>query len=63
VVLNSTSNVFTITDACGGPGATSEGAAGELSVTVTITDSLGNAVTLRSGDSNQPPLVVRLFSC
>jgi len=63
VVLNSTSNVFTITDGCGGAGATSDGPGAELSVTVTITDSLGNTVTLRSGDSNQPPLIVRLFSC
>lgn len=63
VVLNGTSNVFTITDGCGGPGATSDGPGAELSVTVTITDSLGNAVTLRSGEGNQPPLAVRLFSC
>ena len=63
VVLNGTSNVFTITDGCGGPGATSDGPGAELSVTVTITDSLGNAVTLRSGEGNQPALAVRLFSC
>ena len=63
VVLNGTSNVFTITDACGGAGATSDGPGAELSVTVTITDSLGNSITLRSGEGNQPALAVRLFSC
>jgi hypothetical protein len=63
VVLNGTSNVFTITDACGGPGATSDGPGADLSVTVTITDSLGNTITLRSGQGNQPALSVRLFSC
>ena len=63
VVLNGTSNVFTITDGCGGTGAASDGPATDLSVSVTITDSLGNSVVLRSGEGNQPPLVVRLFSC
>ncbi len=63
VLLTGTSNVFTITDGCGGAGATVDGPGAELSVTVTITDSLGNAVTLRSGDANQPPLIVRLFTC
>lgn len=63
VVLNGTSNVFTITDACGGAGATTDGPATALSVSVTITDSLGNSIVLRSGEGNQPPLVVRLFSC
>jgi hypothetical protein len=63
VVLNGASSVFTITDGCSGPGATVDGPSAELSVTVTITDSLGNSVTVRSGEGNQPALTVRLFSC
>ena len=63
VVQNNTSNVFTVTDACGGAGATVDGPAADLSVTLTITDSLGNTITLRSGEGNQPALRVRLFSC
>ena len=63
VVLNGTSNVFTITDSCGGTGSTADGPGTELSVTLTITDSLGNTITLRSGEGNQPGLAVRLFTC
>ena len=63
VVLNGTSNVFTITDACGLANSAVDGPAADLSVTVTITDSLGNSITLRSGEGNQPPLRVRLFTC
>ena len=52
------------TDACGGPGATVRRRRRlNCSSRVTITDSLGNAVTLRSGEGNQPPLSVRLFTC
>jgi hypothetical protein len=58
-----TSNTFGFTDTCGNPGSAADGPAADLSVTVTITDSLGNTITLRSGDSNQPALAVRLFSC
>ena len=57
------SNTFTITDACGGPGSASDGPGTGLNVSVTITDSLGNTITLRSGEGNQPSLSVRLFSC
>ncbi|MBY0497290.1 MAG: hypothetical protein K2Y23_24045 [Cyanobacteria bacterium] len=63
VVQNNTSNVFTITDGCGGTGSTSGGPGADLSVTVTITDSVGNSITLRSGEGNQPALAVRLFTC
>ena len=60
--LESTSNAFSFTDTCGGAGSTAEGAPADLTVSVTIIDSQGNSVTLRSGE-NQPALRVRLFSC
>jgi len=59
----SSSNTFSFSDTCGGSGSTTDGAANELLVTVTITDSLGNTITLQSGTSGQPPLRVRLFTC
>jgi hypothetical protein len=58
-----TSNTFGFVDTCGGSGSTTDGVANDLQVTVTITDSLGNTITLRSGEGNQPALRVRLFTC
>jgi hypothetical protein len=58
-----TSNQFTITDACGGSGSTATGDAGALDVTLTITDSLGNTQTIRSGEGMQPALQIVRFTC
>ena len=57
-----TASSFTITDGCGGAGAAADGPATGLDVTLTVTDSLGNSVTIRSGQ-NQPALLARLFTC
>ena len=57
------SNVFTVTDGCGGTGATAAGAGTDLIITLTITDSLGNTITLRSGEGSQPALALMLFNC
>jgi hypothetical protein len=57
------SNTFSFTDQCGGTDSTATGTLTGLNVTVVITDSLGNSITLRSGEGNQPALGVRLFSC
>jgi len=54
---------FAFTDTCGGTDATTDGSPAELSVTLTITDSAGNTITLQSGQGNQPALVVRRFTC
>jgi hypothetical protein len=62
-VQNNNSNVFTFSDMCGLANSSAEGTPADLSVTLTITDSLGNTITLRSGELNQPALRVRLFSC
>lgn len=55
--ITNNSNTFTITDACGGSGATTEGTPVDLNVTVTITDSAGNTITVRS------TFIARLFTC
>jgi Putative binding domain, N-terminal len=61
-VQSGASSMFSFSDSCGGSGATAEGTTVELIVTLTITDNLGNSVTMRSG-GNRPPLRVRLFTC
>jgi hypothetical protein len=62
-VQNNNSNVFTFSEACGLAGSSSDGTLTDLNVTLTITDSLGNTITLRSGENNQPALRIRLFTC
>jgi hypothetical protein len=57
------SNQFTISDVCGGDGSSPTGNSGDLSVTLTVTDSLGNTQTIRSGDGMQPALTIWRFSC
>ena len=61
--LTGTSNQFTITDACGGADSTATGNPTGLDVTLTITDSLGNTQTIRSGEGMQPALQVVRFTC
>ena len=57
------SNQFTITDACGGTDSTATGNHGDLNVTVTITDSVGNSQTITSGEGTQPALRIVRFTC
>jgi hypothetical protein len=52
-----------ITDVCGQPTSTNEGAPQPLDVTLTVTDSAGNTATATSGTGGQPALRVRLFTC
>ena len=59
----SASNQFTITDACGGADSSATGNPGDLSVTVTITDSEGNSQTITSGQGMQPVLSIVRFTC
>jgi hypothetical protein len=58
-----TASTFAITDSCGGTGAAPDGPTVDLDVTLTVTDNLGNSVTVRSGQGNSPPLRLRLFTC
>jgi hypothetical protein len=57
------SNQFTITDVCGGADSTATGNPGDLTVSVTITDSLQNTQTITSGQGMQPPLRIVRFGC
>jgi hypothetical protein len=59
----SASNQFTITDACSGTDSTASGNHGDLTVTVTITDSAGNSQTITSGQGMQPALRIVRFTC
>jgi hypothetical protein len=54
---------FSFSDTCGTTDATAEGSPADLNVTLTITDSAGNTISLTSGQGNQPALVVRRFTC
>ena len=54
---------FSFTQSCGGPGATASGFETPLNVTLTVTDSIGNVTTRQSGTGDQPPLIIKLFSC
>ena len=57
------SNFVTITDGCGGTGSSATGNGADLNVTLTITDSLGNTVTLTSGSQGQPALAMYFYTC
>jgi len=57
------SPTLSITDACGGPTSTAEGAAQPLDVTLTITDNLGATAAATAGSGSQPALQVRLYTC
>jgi len=61
----SSSPNLSIADSCGvaNGGATDDGALQPLSVTLTVTDSLGNTATATAGSGVQPPLFVQLFNC
>lgn len=56
-------STYTITDACGASDALPTGNAADLNVTLTVTDSLGNTQTVRSGEGMQPALRVMKFTC
>lgn len=56
-------STFSFSDSCGGPGSSAEGPSQPLSVTLTVTDNLGNTATATSGSGDQPALNLRLFSC
>lgn len=66
-VINASGDSPTVsfTDTCGvvGGGATDDGALQPLDVTLTVTDSLGNKSTAKSGTGNQSKLFVQLFNC
>ncbi len=56
-------NPFSITDACGSTDSSASGIAGDLNVSVTVTDNLGNTQTVSTGAGDQPVLRLVKFSC
>jgi hypothetical protein len=60
---SSTSPTFSFTDMCGLTGSTDSGLQVELTVSLTVTDSAGNAVTVRSNSGSQPLLTLRAYIC
>jgi hypothetical protein len=54
---------FSFQDTCGKSGSSDQGAVTSLLVNLTVTDSNGNTATAASGNGNQPPLSLRLFTC
>ena len=57
-----TSPTFQFTQTCGGPGSTAGGTETALNVTLTVTDAKGTT-TVQSGSGNQPPLIIKFFTC
>jgi len=57
------SSSFAITDQCGSAQATDDGALNPLSVSLTVTDNLGNTATATSGSGGQPALQIQMFNC
>ena len=59
------SPTVSFTDTCGvaNGGSTDDGVLQPLDVTLTVTDSLGNTATAKSGTGSQSPLFVQLFNC
>ena len=58
-----TGATYTVTDACGASDASAGGTDADLEVAVTVTDSLGNTQTVRSGQGQQPALRIKKFTC
>jgi hypothetical protein len=58
-----TNSSVTFGDTCGGPGSTDTGAPADVTVTMTVTDNVGNTATVTSGTGSQPALQLRLFKC
>jgi hypothetical protein len=54
---------FTFSDMCGLTGSTDGGFEVELKVSLTVTDSDGNSVTVRSNEGSQPLLTLRAYTC
>jgi hypothetical protein len=61
---NGANTSFPFTWTCGGPSsAAPPGAAQPLTVTLTVTDSLGNSTTVTSGTGSQPAMTITLNKC
>jgi hypothetical protein len=57
------SDTFVINESCGGAGSSSEGVVAEVVVTLTVTDTAGNTVTVVTGQGGQPSKFFRFRTC
>jgi len=57
------SSVFSFGETCGQTPSSGAGEPIDLIVTLTVTDSAGESVTVRSGTGSQPALLLRTFTC
>ena len=62
ITLTGTGPSFTITQGCGGPGATPGGTVSVLEVTLTTNDTNGTTI-VRAGLDGQPALTINFFTC
>ena len=61
--LSGSGATFSFTDTCGQTPSSATGEPIDLSVTLTVTDTNGDSVTVRSGTGSQPALILRTFTC
>jgi hypothetical protein len=59
----STSNVFVVSDSCGGQGSSAGGEEYGLTVELRVEDDRGNVITIASGQGSQPSLLMKMFTC
>jgi hypothetical protein len=62
-IVTNNSNTFTITDACGASDSAPGGTRAGIEATVTVTDSLNNSHTLRTGDGTVPIFSILKHPC
>lgn len=61
--LTGTNPTIALSEGCGFPPSSQTGELVDLNVTLTVTDSSGTSVTVRSGSGSQPTLKLRVFTC
>ena len=63
ITQSSSSNIYTLTEVCGGAGSTTDGAYIDITMTLGIRDDRGNEVVVQSGQGSQPALRIKVFRC
>jgi hypothetical protein len=63
VTQSNSSPTFSFSELCGQTPSSDTGVPVDVSVSLTVTDSSGDTVTVQSGSGSQPALVLRMFTC